>query len=94
LEGIVLLPLAEPRDGLNAVVTGEAHAALVDAITLRQFPESDLTLKAVGPPVVSVPYVIAVPIEAPELLKAIDAALVSLQEEGRLEQIEAEWLGS
>jgi polar amino acid transport system substrate-binding protein len=91
LEGVTLLPLPRPDDALAAVAEGDADAALVDAISLRQFRHQWATLSAVGPPIVSVPYSIAVPIEAPQLLEAVNEALNDLDEEGVLAGLEAEW---
>ena len=93
LTDMLLLPLPLPEDALAAVVSGEADAALVDAIALRQFGSERGDLMAVGEPVVSIPYVIALPVDAPRLLQEVNDALVRLQESGELERLEAAWLG-
>ena len=93
LEGLTLLPFPLPQDALAAVVAGEADAALTDAISLRQFRRELGGLRAVGPPLVSVPYVVAVPRQAPKLLAAVNEALAALQEEGTLARLEEKWFG-
>jgi len=93
LTDMVLLPLPLPEDALSAVVSGEADAALVDAITLRQFGREQGSLISVGDPIVSIPYVIAVPVDAPRLLEEVNDALVRLRESGELGRLEAHWLG-
>ena len=89
---IVLWPLPVPQDVLAAVETGEADAALVDAISLLQFQDGSADVRSVGLPVVSMPYVIAMPRESPVLLKAVNEAILSMQQDGTLEHLEAEWL--
>ena len=93
LEGLTLLPFPLPQDALAAVVAGEADAALTDAISLRQFQREHGGLRAVGPPLVSVPYVVAMPRQAPKLLAAVNEALAALQEEGTLARLEEKWFG-
>ena len=93
LSEVTLLPFPHPQDALVAVVAGEADAALVDAITMSRFQRQHGSVHAVGPPVVSVPYVIAMPRQAPRLLEAVNEALVALQEDGTLAWMEEKWLG-
>ena len=93
LTDMLLLPLPLPEDALAAIVSGEADAALVDAVTLRQSAAGQSGLVAVGDPVVSVPYVIALPVDAPRLLQEVNDALVRLRKSGDLQRLEATWLG-
>jgi len=93
LPGLTLLPFPHPQDALAAVAEGEADAALVDAVTLRQFRREHGSVRAVGEPVVSVPYVIAVPRQAPRLLAAVNEALSALRDDGTLARLEEKWLG-
>lgn len=91
-EGRLDLVLREaPVAVLGAVLAGEADAALVDAITLATDPQRD-QLTIVGPPLVSEPYVIVTPANAPDLLRAINAALAALEADGSLAEIRARWL--
>jgi len=93
LPEMTLLPFAHPQDALAAVVAGEADAALVDAVTVRQFQHKHGGVRAVGAPMVSVPYVIAVPRQARRLLAAVNEALLALQEDGTLARLEEKWFG-
>jgi len=93
LPEMTLLPFPHPRDALAAVVAGEADAALVDAISVLQFQYERGGVRAVGAPLVSVPYVIAVPRRAPRLLAAVNEALMALQEDGTLARLEEKWFG-
>lgn len=93
LQELTLLPFPLPQDALAAVVAGEADAALADAVTVRQFQGEHGGLRAVGSPLVSIPYVIAVPRQAPQLLTAVNDALVALQEDGTLARLEEKWFG-
>ncbi len=73
---------------LDAVAAGEADAALADAISLA-LHGGDLQPVAV---IASDPYVIVLPRNAPDLLRAINEALAALSADGTLAEIEARWL--
>lgn len=73
---------------LDAVLAGEADAALVDAISLALHGGDLLTVAVVA----SDPYVIVVPRNAPELLRAINDALAALAADGTLADIQGRWL--
>lgn len=76
---------------LGAVLAGEADAALVDAISLALHPAAG-RLRIAGEPLVSDPYVIVLPVGAPELLAEVNAALAALKSDGTLDRIYARWL--
>ncbi len=76
---------------LDALLAGEADAALVDAVSLALYGHRD-QLRTVGPPVVSDPYVVVVPADAPQLLQAVNRALEQLRNDGTLAEIEGRWL--
>lgn len=76
---------------LDALLAGEADAALVDAISLALYGRRD-QLRTVGPAVVSDPYVVVVPADAPQLLQAVNRALEQLRANGTLAEIERRWL--
>ena len=67
--GVEVLPLTTAADALLAVENGQADAALVDAVSAYDFLLGHPALRLAGPPLEPEPYVIAVSIEAPELLK-------------------------
>ncbi len=77
---------------LDAVLAGDADAALVDAVDLALYDGGRGLLAAVGEPVQSDPYVIIVPVDAPKLLAALDETLAALDADGVLGQLRARWL--
>jgi ABC-type amino acid transport substrate-binding protein len=95
--GMTLLPRESPEAALAEVAGGAADAALVDAISLATFNraagDGKKPLVAIGPPLRSDPYVVVVPIDAPDLLKSINDALAALQADGTLDRLRAQWLG-
>ncbi len=69
-----------PDAALDAVLSGRADAAVVDAVTAALFPKPGLTILA--PPLVSEPYVIVLSRHAPKLAEAVDDALGSIIADG------------
>jgi ABC-type amino acid transport substrate-binding protein len=96
-EGIslTLAPYPAPDEVISALVAGAdgVEAALVDNITLREAQGQGAHVTAVGPPLEGSPYVIASPYRAHEMAAQINAALAVLDENGRLNELEARWFG-
>lgn len=86
-----LLPRETVTLALDALVAGEADAAIVDAISLATHAQA-ARLVAVGAPLVSDPYIVAIPADAPDLLRAVNDALRALETDGTLDIIRARWL--
>jgi ABC-type amino acid transport substrate-binding protein len=86
-----LKPFDTVTAALDALAAGEVDAALVDAISLATHPAA-AELVAVGDPLVSDPYVVVVPADAPDLLAAVNRALRALEGDGRLEALRQKWL--
>jgi ABC-type amino acid transport substrate-binding protein len=88
-----LTPVARESVGeaLDAVLAGDADAAIVDAISLALHAGSSL-LRVVKEPVESDPYVIVLPVAAPELRSAVNDALAALEADGTLDEIRGRWL--
>ena len=86
-----LLPFETVALALDALMAGEADAAIVDAISLATYTRAG-QLVAVGEPLVSDPYVVVVPADAPDLLRAVNDALRALESDGTLDAIRARWL--
>jgi polar amino acid transport system substrate-binding protein len=78
-------------EALDAVLAGEADAAIVDTVSLALHEETE-RLRVAGEPVVSDPYVIVLPIAAPDLRNAVNAALDALEADGALAEIRGRWL--
>ncbi|MCX6033176.1 MAG: ABC transporter substrate-binding protein [Chloroflexi bacterium] len=87
---LVLRPSADAA--LAAVLAGEADAAVVDAVSLALFNRGGAGLVAVGEPLRRDPYVVVLPVDAPQLNGAINEALMALNADGTLAAIEAKWL--
>ena len=86
-----LLPRETVTLALDALAAGEADAAIVDAISLATYAHA-AQLAEVGGALVSDPYVVVVPADAPDLLKAVNDALRALESGGTLDEIRARWL--
>jgi len=92
LRDLTLRPYPTPTDVLSAVRQGEVDAGLVDAISARQFIRAEGGVRIVGPPVSDELYVVAVRLEDQALLKAINAALVEMRDDGTLSRLTDKWL--
>ena len=86
-----LLPKDTVTAALDALVAGEADAAIVDAISLALYPQTK-QLTTVGEPLSSDPYVVVVAYDAPDLLKAVNDALGRLESDGTLGALRERWL--
>jgi len=95
LTGDVELVLQESVDAaLGAVVAGAADAAIVDAVSLALFNRAGHDLIIVGEPLQPDPYVVVVPVDAPDLLGAVNEALAVLENDGTLTRLKARWLSA
>jgi polar amino acid transport system substrate-binding protein len=92
LRDLTLSPYPAPAEVLSAVRQGEVDAALVDAISARQFIRAEGGVRIVGEPVSDDLYVVAVRLEDQALLKAINAALVEMRDDGTLSHLMDKWL--
>ena len=91
----VELVLRESVDAaLGAVVTGDADAAIVDAVSLALFNRAGHDLIIVGEPLQPDPYVVVVPVDAPDLLGAVNETLAALEQDGTLAELKARWLSA
>lgn len=75
-----ILRLETPDDALDAVKRGQVDVAIVDAVSAALYSEPGLIIHA--PPLVSDPYVIVLPKQAPKLAEAVDKALSEMIEGG------------
>jgi polar amino acid transport system substrate-binding protein len=91
--GVTVVPLATAAEALAAVERGEAAAAVVDALAAYDFMLGHPALVLAGPPLEPEPYVIAVSIESPVLLRELEAALSALEADGTLRALKLKWLG-
>ncbi len=92
-KGAFELALQETADAaLQAVVEGQADAAIVDAVTLALFDRGAGRLVVAGPPLQPDPYVVYVPVGSPRLLESINAAMDAMEADGALKAIQMRWL--
>ncbi len=75
----------EKNDSIDAV--------LIDNVSLRMAQGRGASITAVAEPLEPNPYVIAVPLDATELLQILETTLRSLQESGEIAKLEARWFG-
>lgn len=86
-----VVPLETPADALDAVRTGSADAALVDAVSAYGYLGEHAGLQVVGEPLTDERYVIVVRPGSRRLLDEVDAALIDFRETGLLRRLRAEW---
>ncbi len=92
LHELHIAPFEIAAQALEAVVAGEADAALVDAISARLWLRENQGLEIAPGYVTHDPYAVAVHINNEQLWAAINDALAALSEEGTLDAIIARWL--
>jgi len=90
-EGLKLEHYITPQDVLRALKEGEVEAAIADAVSAYQFIATEGSVQVVGDPLTDELYVVAVRLESPLLLKAINEALVEMREDGTLERLREKW---
>jgi len=90
---VTVLPKATAAEALTAVLTEDADAALVDAVTAYEFLQSYPELMLAGPPVEPEPYALAVKATSRELLTAIERTLTAMEADGSLGELRVKWFG-
>lgn len=92
LHQIEITPFEVATQALDAVLNGEADAALVDAISAHIWL-NDHTGLAIAPAYITHdPYAVAVQVNNIKLWQAIDQALTTLVEDGTIAEIIDRWL--
>ena len=92
LPGLAVEPHQTPQEALDAVAQGQAHAALVDAISARLHLARQDGLQILDPPITVEPFAIVVRKEDERLLRELNAALETLRENGQLDTIISNWM--
>jgi polar amino acid transport system substrate-binding protein len=91
IEDLNLQSYMTPDAVLRALKEDEVETAVVDAVSAYQFIATEGGVQVVGDPLTDEPYVIAVRLESPLLLKAINEALVGVRQGGTLEILQEKW---
>jgi len=90
-EDLSLQSYMAPWDVLRALKAGEVEATITDAVSAYQFVAAEGGVQVVGDPLTDELYVIAVRLDSPLLLKAINEALVGVREDSTLERLQGKW---
>jgi ABC-type amino acid transport substrate-binding protein len=90
---VTIDPVNDIALAAEAVRERRAEALICDRVAAANLVE-DGTLRVVGEPLTSEPYVIAVRPDSPLLAREIDAALADLSRDGTLSRLEQRWLRS
>lgn len=91
LGNLDIVPLETPAAALDAVRTGQADAALVDAVSAYGYLGDHAGLQIAGTPLTGERYIIVVHPESRRLLEEIDTALADLREAGFFRELQAKW---
>ena len=94
LERLMVVQHETAADALRAVEQGQADAALVDHVSALQGIAAGAPLAITGKPVVSVAYAAAVRHDSRQLLHAINETLETMEHEGMMERLVAEFLSA
>jgi len=81
-----------PDEALQAVADGEAHAALIDAVSARLYLDAYPGLRMAAQTAVPEPYVIAMREENYRLTEAVEGILRDMKADGTLDRIITRWL--
>lgn len=77
-----------PSEVVDAVLAGEADAAVVDGVTAQQYRNALRVIQALS----AEPYVIVMPYQAYRLQEEVNRALATLRASGYLDMLVARWL--
>ncbi len=79
-------------DALRALARGEVEGVLTDLIAFNDFARAVGGVRAAGAPLVNEHVVMAVRKDSPTLLERINAVIVAMKQDGRMERLHAQWL--
>jgi ABC-type amino acid transport substrate-binding protein len=85
------LPQPTAQDALNALVTGQADAAIADAVSAYQFMGENDEGVRIAEVLTDEPYVFATRVKSRRLAGAINDALAELRESGALNELMDRW---
>jgi polar amino acid transport system substrate-binding protein len=89
---MTVIPYPTAAEGMGAVASGEADAALVDAISGRLFLQTAPQLQRVHESVTAEPFALVVRIADQRLLDELNGSLNQLQQSGEMDRIIGRWL--
>lgn len=89
VEGVHLLRRATAAEAVEALLSGQAEAAIVDGVTGAGAAPKGIRIVTY---LTDEWYAAAVHIESRELLEAVNRSLIRLEESGALDRLQAKWL--
>ncbi len=89
-----ILPQREPEQVVEAVRQGRARALICDRVTANGYLGQADDLRLVGAPLTDAPYVIAVRLDAPQLLAEINTALAETRDNGFFDDLDRRWFST
>ncbi len=92
LEGLVVVQYRTPARALSALEEGETDVVLVDHVSALQAMGEGKDLVIIGKPVVEVPYACAMRRDSVQLLRAVNEALVAMEDDGTMDALISKWL--
>jgi polar amino acid transport system substrate-binding protein len=92
--GVTVRPMSTAAEALAAVEAGQSDAAVVDALAAYGFLAGQAGLALAGPPIEPEPYVVAVSIESPVLLRRLEETLAEMEADGTMEAMRVRWFGA
>ena len=90
-EDLETLPQPTAEDALNALVAGQADAAIADAVSVYEFIGERGEKVHIAEVLTDEPYVIATRVKSRRLAGAIDETLTNLREAGVLDELMDRW---
>ncbi|MBN1956062.1 MAG: amino acid ABC transporter substrate-binding protein [Anaerolineae bacterium] len=91
LAGLTVLPCQTADEALARVASGEADAALVDHLSALAWLDGQNDLRIVGGMVTREPYAAATRRENRQLLRALNDAIATMVNDGRMAALQARW---
>ncbi len=88
---LTLVPSDLPTDALDALAGGRLDAAIVDPIALAAWQTTHPPILKLIAPIGSIPYVVAVGKDSPQLARRADTAIAQAQSSGQLDALAAKW---
>ncbi len=93
LPGLSLHHADTAEQAMEAVLQGEADAAVTDRVTALLYVSTQPALVVAEPPLTDEQYAVVLRQEDRALLRAVNAALDAMGRDGTLERLEARWMG-
>lgn len=91
MPNLEIVPFETPEAALDGLRTGQADAALADAVSAYGYMGEHAGLRIVGEPITDERYITVVRPDSRQFLKEIDAALTDFRQAGLFDRLRAQW---